>query len=189
MSVVVAAVNATVVPDAGFAANAPSPGPHANVVVVAAAMLPVTVMTSTVDDVVAAVTVPPALLVVHVGTLPATKTALSAVIVIVSETSLTPAVPVASAATGTMANARLVGVSPAITPLGGVADVNVACVAARRVKPGCTVSVIVSCVVTMSNVMVAADGVVRMAPLPVAHSIVCAVDAASSLEATESWRE
>ena len=122
MSVVVAAVNATVVPDAGFAANAPSPDPHSNVVD-AAAMLPVTVKTSTVVDVVAAATVPA--LLVHVGTMPATKTALSAVIVIVSETSSTPAVPVASAVTGTTMNVRLVGVSPTVNSF-AAAEVNAA---------------------------------------------------------------
>jgi len=110
VSVVVAAVKATVVPDAGFAANAPSPIPHSNVV--DPSMLPVTVKTITVVDVVAAATVPA--LLVHVGTMPATKTELSAVIVIVSETSSTPAVPVASAVTGTTMNVRLVGVSPTV---------------------------------------------------------------------------
>lgn len=182
MSVVVAAVNAKSVNGAGFAANAPSPGSHANVVD-AAAMLPVTVKTSTVDDGVAAVTVPA--LLVHVGTLPATKAALSAVIVIVSEISLTPAVPVANAVTGTTTNVRLVGVSPASNSF-DAADVNAACVAARRVKPDCAISVVVSCVVTMSNVMVAANGVARMAPSPVAHSIVCTVEAVSAFEATVS---
>ena len=112
MSVVVAAVKATVVPDAGFAANAPSPDPHVNVVDAAAMLPPVTVKTTTVVDVVAAATVPA--LLVHVGTMPATKMALSAVIVIVSETSSTPAVPVASAVTGTTMNVRLVGVSPTV---------------------------------------------------------------------------
>ena len=42
----------------------------------------------------------------HVGVLLAMKTLLFDVIVIVSETSLTPAVPVANAVTGTMTNLR-----------------------------------------------------------------------------------
>ena len=89
-----------------FTARAPLPVVHVNVVD-AAAMAPVTVSTSTWVDVVTAVTVPAEL--AHVGVLLAMKTLLFDVIVIVSETSLTPAVPVANAVTGTMINLSLVG--------------------------------------------------------------------------------
>ena len=53
-------------------------------------------------------------------------------------------------------------------------------------KPVCPVSAVVSCDVTMLNVMAAAAVPARMAPVPVAHSIVCAVDAATVFEATVS---
>ena len=56
------------------------------------------------------------------------------------------------------------------------------------VKPACVASAVVSCVVTMPNVMVAAAVAARMYSLPApgvfSHSIVCCVDAASAFEAT-----
>ena len=61
-------------------------------------------------------------------------------------------------------------------------------VAARSVKPVCPASCVVSCVVTMLNVIVAAAVPERMEPeaAPAPHSIVCAVEAASKFEATVS---
>ena len=53
-------------------------------------------------------------------------------------------------------------------------------------KPVCPVSAVVSRDVTMLNVIAPAEVPARMAPVPVAHSIVCAVDAASVFEATVS---
>ena len=56
----------------------------------------------------------------------------------------------------------------------------------RIVKPLCPVSAVVSWVVTMLNAIAAAEVPARMDPSPVAHSIVCCVDAASVPEATVS---
>ena len=56
----------------------------------------------------------------------------------------------------------------------------------RIVKPLCPVSAVVSWVVTMLNAIAAAEVPARMDPSPVAHSIVCCVDAASVFEATVS---
>ena len=95
----------------GFTANPPPPE-HVNVDATAFTFA-VTVSVRTV--VVAATdTVPelPAPVITHVGGDPFTNTVLSAVIVIVSETSLTPAVPVANAVVGLMTNLSLVGARP-----------------------------------------------------------------------------
>ena len=59
--------------------------------------------------------------------------ALSAMIVIVSEISLTPAVPVANAVTGTMTNLRLVGLTPTTNWFDVAAELNDAALAARVV--------------------------------------------------------
>ena len=111
VSVVVTVVNETT-PSLGFTANPPPPE-HVNVDATGFTAS-VTVRVRTVADVAATVTVPelPAPEISHVGGDPLTNTALSAVIVIVSETSLTPAVPVANAVTGTMINLSLVGARP-----------------------------------------------------------------------------
>ena len=110
VSNVVTTVKATA-PAAGFTANPPPPE-HVNVDATAFTAS-VTVNVRTVA-VVATVTVPelPAPVIAHVGGAPFTNTVLSAVIVIVSETSLTPAVPVANAVVGLMTNLSLVGVRP-----------------------------------------------------------------------------
>jgi len=85
-------------------------------------------------------------------------------------------------------NRRLRGVSPTTFWFDVAAEVNVAVVAARSVKPVCPASCVVSCVVTMLNVIVAAAVPARMDPVPVAHSIVCSWPRLIEFDATLSFK-
>jgi hypothetical protein len=126
VSCVVTIVNTTA-GVAGFAARALSPPFVHEKVCTTAASCEATVRVSTVPaPLVKAVTVPVAL--VHVGTLLSTNTASSEVVVItiVSDTSLTPSVPVFNTVSNVKVNLILVGVRPWTSSFDVAAEIKVA---------------------------------------------------------------
>ena len=127
------------------------------------------------SDVVAASAAPPPVT-VHTGTFPVTKIAELAVMVIVSDRSCAPAIPVLRTPSedGVKMNLCLMGAMSSVSWLYDVAEPQTTGVAARVVYVA-TPDVVVSCVVTIVNVIAGVVGFAAIAPTPpFVHVKVCA---------------
>ena len=144
----------------------PSPSAHSIVCCVDAAKAVVTVSTRMLSDVVAALAAPPPVT-VHTGTLPVTKIAELAVMVIVSDRSCAPAIPVLRTPSedGVKMNLCLMGAMFSVSWLYDVAEPQTTGVAARVVYVAAP-DVVVSCVVTIVNVIAGVVGFAAMSPTP-----------------------
>jgi hypothetical protein len=168
----------------------PSPVAHSIVCVVdAASVFEATVSVMTVEDDVAATNVAVVLptSTVQVGTFDVTKIAELAVMMIVSDTSAAPAVPVLRTPSddGVNMNLCLMGAVPAESWLSDDAEPQTTGVAARVVYVTAP-DVVVSVVVTVVKATAPAAGFTASAPLPVVH--VNVVDAAAMAPVTVSTR-